>query len=214
MVKYLHMLILSITLSTTSDFARSPQRENRPVCASKTRQDASTINRSTRNSAPPIFSFVYFFKIMAIISVPPPEAPTLNKMAELAAGSTIAQISSSTGCEVSGADIGNHFSAALNPTDISTLTQTVLIPKLFPRKINPSTSSAILIINVIFPGVVGIMALKTTAIPVTPPKEKLFGNLNTYTPTTRISVATVSTKYSSIVRFTRPAFLNIVFSSV
>ena len=86
--------------------------------------------------------------------------------------------------------------------------------ELFPRKINPSTSSAILIINVIFPGVVGIMALKTTAIPVTPPKEKLFGNLNTYTPTTRISVATVSTKYSSIVRFTRPAFLNIVFSSV
>ena len=49
--------------------------------------------------------------------------------------------------------------------------------ELFPRKINPSTSSAILIINVIFPGVVGIMALKTTAIPVTPPKEKLFGNL-------------------------------------
>ncbi len=29
------------------------------------------------------------------------------------------------------------------------------------------------------PGVLGMSALNTMAIPVTPPKEKLFGNLNT-----------------------------------
>ena len=39
---------------------------------------------------------------------------------------------------------------------------------------------------------------KTTAMPVTPPKEKLFGNLNTYTPTTKSNVATVKIKYSRI----------------
>ena len=178
-VKYLHRLILSMTLSTTSDFARSPQSEQSPVCASNTKHEAMTIPRSTRNSAPPMFSFVYFLRIMAIISVPPPDAPILNMIAALNAGSTIAYISSSTGCVVSGCSIGNHTSARLSPTDISTLTYTVRMPKLFPRKINPTTSSAILMINVIFPGVAGITALRTTAIPVTPPNEKLFGNLNT-----------------------------------
>ena len=34
---------------------------------------------STGDRAEPIFSFVYFFKIMAIISVPPPEAPHIKE---------------------------------------------------------------------------------------------------------------------------------------
>ena len=38
-------------------------------------QDATTIPRSTKNNAAPMFSFVYFFKIIATISVPPPDAP-------------------------------------------------------------------------------------------------------------------------------------------
>ena len=121
-VKYLHRLMLSITLSTTSDFASRPHSEQSPVCASNTKQEAATIPRSTTNSAAPIFIVVYFFKIIATISVPPPEAPILNSTAELKAGRTMAYINSSTGSSVSGPSIGNSRSARLSATDISTLT--------------------------------------------------------------------------------------------
>ena len=57
-----------------------------------------------------------------MISVPPPDAPILNKMAALSAGRKIAKISSNTGSVVSGALIGNNFSSADNPTDVNTLT--------------------------------------------------------------------------------------------
>lgn len=70
----------------------------------------------------PIGTLVYFFKIIAMISVPPPDAPILNKMAALSAGRKIAKISSNTGSVVSGALIGNNFSSADNPTDVNTLT--------------------------------------------------------------------------------------------
>ena len=82
--------MFSITPSMTSDFAISPQNENSPVSMSKTRLAATVIPRSTKNSAIPIFKVEYFFKIIAMISVPPPEALTLKRIAELNAGSTIA----------------------------------------------------------------------------------------------------------------------------
>ena len=72
----------------------------------------------------------------------------LNIIAALTAGSTIANISSSTGWLVSGPLIGKSFSHTLRPTEVSTLTYTVFIPKLFPKKINPTTSSTILMTNV------------------------------------------------------------------
>ena len=50
---------------------------------------------------------------------------------------------------------------------------------LFPRKINPITRRTILMTNVNHAGEYGRTAPKITDIPVTPPNEKLFGNLNT-----------------------------------
>ncbi len=61
---------------------------------------------------------MYFFRIMAIMSVPPPEAPTLKRMALLTAGSTTAKISSSTGCVVSGPSMGAAHSRKLSPTEV------------------------------------------------------------------------------------------------
>ncbi len=165
--------------------------------------------RSTQNSAAPIFNVVYFFRIIAIISVPPLDAPTLNRIAEPNAGSTTAYTSSSTGWFVIGPSIGNSTSATLRPTEVSRLTYTVFTPNPLPRKINPTTSSAIFRINVIVPGDTGITAASSTARPVTPPKENLFGNLNRYVPTTITSVATVRTEYSSTNLITFPIFLYI-----
>ena len=68
--------------------------------------------------------------------------------------------------------------------------------------------------NVNHAGEYGRTAPKMTDIPVTPPNEKLFGNLNTYTPTTRTSVARVSIRYSStvcpILLFTSITFIPIL----
>ena len=50
----------------------------------------------------PISTFVYFLRIMAITSVPPLEAPILNKIAEPSAGNKIANINSNNGSLVSG----------------------------------------------------------------------------------------------------------------
>ena len=90
---------------------------------------------------------MYFFRIMATMSVPPLEAPMLNMIAELMPGMAMAKISSRTGWSVSGPDMGNSFSAADSATDIRTLIYTVFTPKPFPRNRNPSTSSAILMIK-------------------------------------------------------------------
>ena len=109
---------------------------------------------------------------MAIISVPPPEAFILKRIAEPNEGSTIAKINSSTGSLVSGADMGKKYSNRLSAPDMSTLTYTVLIPKPLPRNKNPTSNSAILMIKVIELAEISNNPLKIMAIPVTPPKEK------------------------------------------
>ena len=177
MVKYLHRLIFSMAVSMTMVFVNKPHRENRPVVISNTKQAETAISRSTASKAVPIFIEVYFFRIMATMSVPPLEAPMLNMIAELMPGMAMAKISSRTGWSVSGPDMGNSFSAADSATDIRTLIYTVFTPKPFPRNRNPSTSSAMLMIKLYVPADSGETALSTTARPVTPPKEKLFGNL-------------------------------------
>ena len=65
-----------------------------------------TINKSDANNAEPIFNFVYFRRIMAMISVPPLDASILKKIAELTAGNATAKINSNNGSSVSGAAIG------------------------------------------------------------------------------------------------------------
>ena len=58
---------------------------------------------------------------MAMISVPPLEAPILNRIADPIAGRKIAKTSSSIGSVVSGTGIGQIRSNADSPKDMSML---------------------------------------------------------------------------------------------
>ncbi len=121
-VKYLQRFRFSITLSTTSDLASRPQRDIRPVVASNTKQAEITIARSTKKRAEPIFNEVCFLRIIARMSVPPPEASRLKKMAAAKEGSTMAKIISSTGSFVKGFSIGKRISAPHSKTEVRRLT--------------------------------------------------------------------------------------------
>ena len=59
----------------------------------------------------------YFFRIMAMISVPPLDAPILKRIAEPSAGSAMAKHSSSIGCPVSGWSMGQMRSMADSATE-------------------------------------------------------------------------------------------------
>ena len=75
MEKNLHRLMLSITESTTKALRNRPRMENMPVWMPKKKQEARAMTLSLTNKAFPISEIlVYFFRIMAIISVPPLEA--------------------------------------------------------------------------------------------------------------------------------------------
>ena len=115
---------------------------------------------------------------MATMSVPPEDASRLNRIAEPSAGRDTAKISSISGWEVIGAVSGRTRSSTEVRPDISRLTYTVLPPKPLPNTAKPSTSSATLMNMTKSPReIVGKYLASTTAIPVTPPVEKLFGNL-------------------------------------
>ncbi len=58
-----------MAVSITRDFAIRPQKENKPVAASKIKQAATVIIKSTRNKAVPIFTVLCFFKTIAIITI-------------------------------------------------------------------------------------------------------------------------------------------------
>ena len=66
-----------------------------------------------------MFMLVYFFKIMAMTSVPPEDAPMLNRSAEPTAGSIMANTSSSIGWSVRVPCIGTRTSSACKLTDIT-----------------------------------------------------------------------------------------------
>ena len=66
----------------------------------KIKKPARTKTASEMNKARLISRFVYFFKIIATISVPPEDAPTLNVIAEPIAIQPIAKISSRRGSPV------------------------------------------------------------------------------------------------------------------
>ena len=140
--------MLSITSSIIRDFAISPKEENSPVVGPKIKKDMITENKSTNKRTVPILKLVYFFSTIAIISVPPLEAPILNKMADPTAGRNTANTSSSKGSVVRGPVKGTSFSKMDRAADIKILAYTVLIPKLLPKKTNPITRRAMLAIRV------------------------------------------------------------------
>ena len=73
-------------VSTITALTASPSRENSPVSIPKNRMDEAAIRQSDSSRALPTSSDIYFFKIIATISVPPELPPRLNKMALPAAG--------------------------------------------------------------------------------------------------------------------------------
>ena len=73
----LHRVMLSIMSSIRKVFTARPTTEYRIACKSSTITESNTIRKSIQNRDTPMFCmWVYFFRIMAGISVPPLEAPT------------------------------------------------------------------------------------------------------------------------------------------
>lgn len=72
--KNLFSFIRSIVLSISSVFAIRPRTEQSPVKVSKIRKARMTTMRSVTSRAVEIFIVEYFLIIMAMMSVPPPEA--------------------------------------------------------------------------------------------------------------------------------------------
>ena len=119
MLKHLQRFIFSMTLSTTIDLATRPMTENRPVEGPYITNERPTAATSAAIRAEPMFMLVYFFKIMAMTSVPPEDAPMLNRIAEPIAGSIMANTSSSIGWSVRVPCIGTSASSACRLTDIT-----------------------------------------------------------------------------------------------
>ena len=74
-----------------------------------------------KRAIPMSFILVYFFKSMAITSVPLLEAPILKRRADAMAGRAMAKIRSSIGSLDKGFVRGIHFSKNTNKTDKSIL---------------------------------------------------------------------------------------------
>ena len=101
-LKHLHRFKLAITSSITRDLAASPMVENSPVSGPKIKKEETTAAASTSMSTVPMLKLVYFFRIMARMSVPPLEAPIWNRIALPKAGRKMAKRSSRTGSVVRG----------------------------------------------------------------------------------------------------------------
>ena len=128
-------------------------------------------------SARPMSKLEYFFSIMAMISVPPLEAPILNRMADPRAGSAMAKQSSSMGCSVRGPLIGQILSIAESANERRILQYAVLAANFLPKTISPTTRRIILMTRLKSLAEISPVLAARTARPVMPPKVKLFVNL-------------------------------------
>ena len=96
-----------MALSTSTDLRARPSREHRPARMSNTNRAAAAITTSDTSRARPTSMPVYFFRIMAMMSVPPEEASILNRMAAPRAGRMTAKKSSSISSSVRGPSSGH-----------------------------------------------------------------------------------------------------------
>ena len=176
-LKYLDRLKFSIKVSTIKERIVSPSNEYNPVLISKIKKPAIVIKRSENIRAGPILKLEYFFKIIAIISVPPLELPMLNKIADPKAGSAIAKHSSRIGWSVNGSFIGQMRSRKESVNESKILQYAVFAANFLPRTIIPMIRSVILTIKLKSAAVIRPVLATRTARPVIPPKVKLFVNL-------------------------------------
>ena len=145
-----------------------------------------------------------------MMSVPPPDAPMLNRIAEPKPGRAMAKISSSIGSSGRGWGSGHTLSITESPTESSMLAYTVFTPKLFPKKRKPKTSRIIFKIKFAVLGDISPILPTTTERPVTPPNVKLFGNLKKCDPAMISRVLTVMREYCFAVSATL-ALLRLFF---
>ena len=87
----------------------------------KTKQAERATRKSASSSARPMSMLVYFRSSIAMISVPPVEAPMLKSRAEPRAGIPTAKISSRIGSSVRGVSTGQIHSIAQITTERRTL---------------------------------------------------------------------------------------------
>ena len=140
-----------------------------------------------------------------MMSVPPLEEPILKRTVDPRAGRAMAKASSSRGWLVKGPSMGITRSSSTVTREVSRLQYTVRSPKETPRKAKPTTRSAQLNTITSVPGVTkGSRRPRMMERPLTPPVEKLLGNLNTYTPTVTNRVPKVS-RAKSFTRFIKPS---------
>ena len=116
-VKYFDRLKLSINVSIMKERIESPSRENSPVSISKIKNPDAVINASEINNALPMSKLEYFFRIIAMISVPPLEEPMLKRIADPSAGRAMAKHNSSIGSSVKGECIGKSRSSTESETE-------------------------------------------------------------------------------------------------
>ena len=133
-----------MALSTSTDLRARPSREHSPAVMSNTNRAAAAITTSEISRARPTSMPVYFFRIMAAMSVPPEEASMLKRMAEPRAGRITAKKSSSTSWSVRGALMGNtQENTWIMPAD-SREQYTVRKPKPLSSTRNPTTRKSTL----------------------------------------------------------------------
>ena len=86
-----------MNVSIIKERIASPRKEYNPVSMSNTKQPAMVMIISVTRSAFPMSKLEYFFKTIAMMSVPPLDAPILNRMALPSAGRAMAKHSSNIG---------------------------------------------------------------------------------------------------------------------
>lgn len=109
------------------------------------------------------------------MSVPPLDASMLNMIAEARAGRITAKQHSRIGSSVSGPLIGKRNSKSDIDIESIIVVYAVFMPNDLPRTTTPRIRSRMFKMNVMVDAERGIALAIMTAIPVTPPKEKLFG---------------------------------------
>lgn len=181
-LKYFERLKLSMKVSIINERIARPSKEYKPVSMPNIKKPAAVINASDTSRARPMSKLEYFFRIIAMISVPPLDAPILKRIAEPRAGRTIAKQSSSIGWSVKGSDIGYSLSMTDNAIERRMLQYAVFAANFLPKMIIPIKSRIILVIRLKSPAEIRPVFATSTARPVIPPNVKLFVNLKKYVP--------------------------------
>ena len=89
----------------------------------------------------------------------------------------MANTRSSMGWSERGPSMGTNFSSSISSNESSTEAYPVVMAKLLPKKTSPTTSKMRFAADEKALAEMGVSLATSAAVPVTPPKTKLLGNL-------------------------------------